>query len=268
MPCTGGPTAGHRPQWPVVEFVNALEDLLVQISQLDLLPKSSLEPLKSICLDTSAKSFDRRFVSDQRVHETPQRSASPFGIKNDWKQANRKQPFACAKNGYTIPMNIQPDTVPSNNVFTIASKQELTEAFRKIDLKKLVLPEDVQFPMHIRSYYTWAESSGVYVYLVFKLPNWDLPRGVAFKKLPHRGEPTNNLCNWCHAYGSSQEIGLLSMAVSSRVSHSYLICNDLSCARKIEDLSALAGKNPSKYLIELYSRIEKVFESTSEAELD
>jgi hypothetical protein len=163
-------------------------------------------------------------------------------------------------------MNIQPDTLPSNNVFTIASKQELIDAFRTIDQKKLVLPDEAEYPMHVRSYYTWAESSGVYVYLVFKLPNWDLPRGVAFKKAPHRGEPTNNLCGWCNSYGSSQEIGLLSMAMNSRVSHSYLICKDLNCAQKIEDLAALAGKNPSKYLIELYGKIEKLFEFSSDAE--
>jgi hypothetical protein len=165
-------------------------------------------------------------------------------------------------------MNIQPDTVHSNNMFTIASKEELIGAFRKPDLKKLILPEGLQFPIHVRSYFTWKEPSGVYVYLVFKLPNWDLPRGVAFKKVPIRGGPTGNLCNWCHAYGSSEEIGMMSLALNSRVSHSYLLCNDLSCVQKIEDLSAMAGKNPDKYLLELYSRMEKLFESLGESELE
>jgi hypothetical protein len=163
-------------------------------------------------------------------------------------------------------MNIQPEILHSNNMFTIASKQELMSAFRKEDLKKLILPEEFRFPVHVRSYFTWGESSGVYVYLVFKLPNWDLPRGVAFKKVPNRGEPTGNLCNWCHAYGSSEEIGLMSLAMNSKVSHSYLLCRDLSCVRKIEDMTAMAGKNPDKYLIELYSRMEKLFEALNEPE--
>ena len=109
-------------------------------------------------------------------------------------------------------MNIQPITLQPNNVFTIASKEELIGAFRKNDLKKLILPDDLQFPIQVSSYFTWKESSGVYVYLVFKLPNWDLPRGVAFKKVPLRDGPTGNLCTWCHAYGSSEEIGMMSLA--------------------------------------------------------
>ena len=163
-------------------------------------------------------------------------------------------------------MNIQPITLQPNNVFTIASKEELIGAFRKNDLKKLILPDDLQFPIQVSSYFTWKESSGVYVYLVFKLPNWDLPRGVAFKKVPLRDGPTGNLCTWCHAYGSSEEIGMMSLALNSKVSYSYLLCRDLSCARKIDDMTALAGKSPHKHLLELYQRMEKLFDGMSEPE--
>lgn len=153
--------------------------------------------------------------------------------------------------------------------FTIASEQELVEAFRYRDQKKLVLPEkQLPFPFKVRSYLTWKEPSGVYTYLVFKMPNWDQPRGVAFKRTASTGEPTGGLCNWCHAYGSSEEIGMLSVALSATVSSSYFICQDLRCIEKIEEGAALAGKDPKKYMDQLYFRIEKLFENISNYKKD
>lgn len=151
----------------------------------------------------------------------------------------------------------------TENVFTIASEQELTQAFRLRDQKKLILPENLKFPMNIRSYFAWKEPSGVYTYLVFKAPNWDQVRGVAFKRTPPSGEPTGGLCNWCHAYGSSEDIGMLSVAMSANVSSAYFLCHDLRCVEKIEEASMLSGKNPEKNIAELYHRMEKLFENIS-----
>lgn len=151
----------------------------------------------------------------------------------------------------------------TENHFSIASEKELVESFRSRDQKKLILPDNLKFPLNVRSYLTWKEPSGVYTYLVFKMPNWDLPRGVAFKRTAASGEPTGGLCNWCHAYGSTEDIGLLSVAMSATVSSSYLVCQDLSCIEKIEEASMLAGKDPEKPIAELYYRMEKLFENIS-----
>ncbi|MBY0452977.1 MAG: FBP domain-containing protein, partial [Bdellovibrionaceae bacterium] len=98
----------------------------------------------------------------------------------------------------------------TENIFSISSEEELVQSFRARDQKKLVLPAGLKYPMNVRSYLTWKESSGVYTYLVFKKPEWDLPKGVAFKRLNAGGEqPAGGMCNWCHAYGSSEEIGML-----------------------------------------------------------
>ena len=40
------------------------------------------------------------------------------------------------------------------NIFAIGSQEELVKAFRPADQKKLILPENLKFPMRIRSYYT------------------------------------------------------------------------------------------------------------------
>jgi hypothetical protein len=147
--------------------------------------------------------------------------------------------------------------------FSIASEEELVNAFRLRDQKKLLLPDSFRFPMNVRSYLAWQEPSGVYTYLVFKMPNWDLPRGVAFKRSHSSGEPTGGLCNWCHAYGSSEEISMLSVTMSAKESRAYFLCQDLRCIEKIEEASMLGGKNPEKYIAELYHRIEKLFENLS-----
>lgn len=145
--------------------------------------------------------------------------------------------------------------------FHISSEQELINTFRLRDQKKLVLPEKMKYPFNVRSYFTWKEPSGVYTYLVFKLPNWDMPQGVAFKRTPSTGEPVGGLCSWCNAYGTSDDIGMLSVAMSANVSSSYLICHDLSCIEKIEDMAAMSGKDPGKYIETLYYRISKLFEN-------
>lgn len=147
--------------------------------------------------------------------------------------------------------------------FSIESEDDLVRSFRVRDQKKLVLPSSLEFPMNVRSYLTWQESSGVYTYLVFKAQNWDLPRGVAFRRGPAGAEAVGGLCSWCHSYGTSEEIGLMSVAMSGNVTRSYLLCQDLRCIEKIEETSMRAGKSPEKHVAELYYRMEKMFENIS-----
>jgi hypothetical protein len=149
----------------------------------------------------------------------------------------------------------------TENIFSISSEEELAQAFRIRDQKKLIIPANFTFPMNVRSYLTWQEPSGVYTYLVFKSPNWDSIRGVAFKRPSSDGEPTGGLCNWCHAYGSSEEIGMLTVAMSAEITVGYHICKDLRCVEKIEEATALAGKHPEKAIDQLYQKISRMFEN-------
>lgn len=159
-------------------------------------------------------------------------------------------------------MQSQLNNFKKENTFSIETEEDLLKSFRPRDQKKLVLPEKKwKFPLNVRSYLTWKEPSGVYTYLVFKMPNWDLPRGVAFKRTSSSGEQVGGLCNWCHAYGTSEDIGMLSVAMSSNVSSSYYLCQNLSCIEKIEEATTLSGKDPEKYIAELYYRMEKLFEN-------
>lgn len=151
----------------------------------------------------------------------------------------------------------------TEHVFSIPSEEDLIQSFRRKDQKKLVLPDGLKFPLNVRSYFTWRESSGVYTYLVFKMPNWDLPKGVTFKRMSPSGDQAGGLCNWCNSYGASDDIAMLSVAMDANVSFSYFLCQDLRCIEKIEEAATLGGKNPEKWISELYYKMEKLFERMS-----
>ncbi len=153
--------------------------------------------------------------------------------------------------------------------FTIESEEELIGSFRRSDQKKLILPAGLKFPMRVASYFTWKESSGVYTYLVFKQPNWDLPKGMVFKRA-HQGieAPTGRLCSWCNSYGSAEDIGMLSVTASSTVSAAYILCRDLRCIEKIEEAATLSSKNPETLIHQLYRRMGLFFESISNYKTD
>lgn len=152
--------------------------------------------------------------------------------------------------------------------FSIACEEDLVQSFRRRDQAKLILPSNLEYPFNVHSYLTWKENAGVYTYLVFKMPNWDLPRGVVFKRTPARAGPTGGLCSWCHAYGSSEDIGMMSVAMSSNVSSGYFLCQDLSCIEKIEGTCLRSGKNPDRYIAELYQLIGKLFENIGSYKID
>jgi hypothetical protein len=151
----------------------------------------------------------------------------------------------------------------SETTFTVETKEDLVKAFRAADQKKLLLPTGLPFPLNIRSYFSWKDSSGVYTYLVFKKPNWDLPRGIAFKRVAHGENSTGRLCCWCHSYGSADEVGILSVALSATTSASYIVCSDLRCVEKIEENDARSGKNPETHIHQLYERMGLFFEQIS-----
>ena len=147
--------------------------------------------------------------------------------------------------------------------FSVASEQELIASFRPLDQKKLILPVGLKYPLKIRSYFTWKESSGVYNYLLFKKPTWDLPKGVVFKRARQPMEFMGTLCSWCHSYTTSDEIEMLSVAMNSNISAGYILCRDLRCVEKIEESANLSGKNPEYVIHKLYDKIGLFFENLS-----
>jgi hypothetical protein len=51
------------------------------------------------------------------------------------------------------------------------------------------------------------------------------------------------MCDWCHASGSSNEIGMLTTVASSKRRVGVNVCLDLRCAEKLEDVARMTGRN-------------------------
>ncbi len=152
------------------------------------------------------------------------------------------------------------------STYIIDSADQLQSSFRPKDQNKVILPENFKFPLAVEYYISWREGSGVYTYLVAKFPHWDQARGIAFKRTRTSGDPVGGQCCWCNSYGTSDEIGLMSVSISSKESRSYYLCNDLNCLKKIEHFTTLAGRDTEKYYLELFFRIEKLFENVRMAQ--
>lgn len=145
--------------------------------------------------------------------------------------------------------------------FRIESEEELLKFFSEKDQKKVLLPKSISYPIEVPHYYTWRESSGVYVYLVFKKPEWKAPIGLVFKRT-YQGATVNNsrLCDWCLSYGLSDQVGMLSVTLNSRVSIGMMLCLDLCCIHRLEEAAELSGKSFQKLSRQLEERIGRFFE--------
>lgn len=152
---------------------------------------------------------------------------------------------------------------PQDYVFNIESEDEIAPFFRPRDRKKVILPRGLELPMRVQYYFTWGESSGVYRYLLFKKPGWENPMGLVFRRgdqSMHAG--TGRLCDWCHGYGSSDQIGLLTTAVNSKRTVGMMLCLDLSCGDKIENGPNLSNKDPQTLILQVCEKIGRFFEGS------
>jgi len=148
-----------------------------------------------------------------------------------------------------------------NHAYHIASKEDLLNLFSEKDQAQVLLPKDVPFPIDVPYYFTWSEPSGNYTYLAFKRPNWELPRGLVFRRT--REAPVRpNACDWCHSYGSSDEIGMMTVSVNSKVTVGQYLCMDLSCLTKLESQVGAAGKNFDTLAEQLCDKIARFYERT------
>ena len=140
-------------------------------------------------------------------------------------------------------------------MFRIESDQALVQAFRPRDRRLIEMPEAAHFPLFVRDYLVWTETSGARVYLVFAAPGSRKPIGIIFRREPPGGEPTYRMCEWCHSYGSSSEVGMLTTDVDNRRRVGVTLCNDLRCKEKLEDAADRSGRHPLEALKQLQERM-------------
>ena len=141
-------------------------------------------------------------------------------------------------------------------MFRLETDQALVRAFRPRDRRLIEMPADVRFPHFVRDYLVWTETSGARVYLVFGAPGTRKPVGVIFRReVQPSQEPGANMCDWCHTVGSSLEVGLLTVEVTSRRRAGMYLCRDLRCKEKVEDAADRAGRHPLEAFQRLNARI-------------
>lgn len=145
------------------------------------------------------------------------------------------------------------------NPYQIQSEEELLRAFRSRDQKQVVLPKKQNYPIQVQHFFSWAEPSHSYTYLVFKRPNWDEPRGIVFRRSSNQAT-RGNMCDWCHAYGSADKISLLSVSVNPKLTLGQYLCTDLDCLDNLETQIGMTGKNYDTLAEQVCDKISRFYE--------
>jgi len=129
----------------------------------------------------------------------------------------------------------------------IQTPEELIRSFRQRDQKHVQIPKSMPFPLELGNYLAWNEPSGVRVYLVFKKPEWPRPVGVVFRRDQPGGSASPAcMCEWCHATGPADEVGLLTVTVNAHRRVGLNLCLNLDCVDKLETSAQLMGQDASK----------------------
>lgn len=146
--------------------------------------------------------------------------------------------------------------------FQLRNEAEVLECFREKERKKVILPRLMPLPVTADYYYAWSESSGVYLYLIFRRAEWARPRGVVFKRMHSTGEAqSGRMCDWCHSYGGGDQVGMMTTALDGRRTAGLVLCLELNCFDKLETISNQSRKPIEKLAAGLLERMGSFFAS-------
>jgi hypothetical protein len=140
-------------------------------------------------------------------------------------------------------------------VFRFETDRALIESFRSRDRRVIEMPAGITFPYFVRDYLAWTETSGARVYLIFSAPSSRKTIGIIFRRDSVGGGHTANMCEWCHSYGSSSEVGMLTTDADNKRRVGVHLCVDLRCKEKLEDAADRSGKHPRAALEQLRERM-------------
>ncbi|WP_434389974.1 FBP domain-containing protein [Melittangium boletus] len=142
-------------------------------------------------------------------------------------------------------------------MFLIETEKDLLQSFRPRDREKVEVPKGLKFPLFVRDYFAWVEPAGTRVFLVCPSPDKTRPMGLAFRRDSQGSSMPSQMCDWCHTYGSSNEIGLLSTDVNSKRRVGVNLCLDLRCKEKLESAADLSGRYTRDLLPPLMERMRR-----------
>ena len=124
-------------------------------------------------------------------------------------------------------------------MFRLVSEDALRATFRPRDQQSLLIPSDARFPQFVRSYWGWVDPSGAWAFVVFSVRH-GAATGIAFR----RDSPVPGaMCDWCHTFGPSSGVSLLTADRNSRKRVGVRVCADLDCQTRLEDAALRAGRS-------------------------
>ena len=144
-------------------------------------------------------------------------------------------------------------------MFKLDSEQDLVETFRPRDRSHLrahpaTVPREVKYPLFVRDYFSWTDPSGFHAYVVFNVGK-GAPTGIAFRRAQGGGEPVAHMCDWCHSFGTSNTIGLMTTDMGSKKRVGVNLCLDLNCRARVNETADLRGQNGVEASRKLLERI-------------
>nr|WP_255652628.1 FBP domain-containing protein [Myxococcus sp. XM-1-1-1] len=148
-----------------------------------------------------------------------------------------------------------PDVRQGAAVFRFESDRDLIQSFRPRDLRVMEMPPGLSFPLFVRDYLAWTETSGLRVYLIFSAPGSRQPIGIIFRRDSMGGENVTRMCEWCHHSGASSEVTLLTTDVNNKRRVGISLCADLQCKERLEDAADRAGRHALEALEQLRARM-------------
>ena len=128
--------------------------------------------------------------------------------------------------------------------------------FRPRDRKRVELSHDVTFPLRVRHYFTWT--FGRRVFLVFASPG-DAPKGIVFDAAGE-GPAVPHMCDWCQQVGLGARVGMLTARRDRKSTIGILVCADLGCRERLEDLSDRHGLELEPTMRKVLERMERFAE--------
>ncbi|QSQ14333.1 FBP domain-containing protein [Myxococcus landrumensis] len=140
-------------------------------------------------------------------------------------------------------------------MFRFESDRDLIQSFRPRDRRVMEMPPGLSFPLFVRDYLAWTETSGARVYLIFSAPGSHKPIGIIFRRDSMGGENVSRMCDWCHHYGSSSEVTMLTTDVTSKRRVGVILCADLRCRERLEDAANRSGRHTLEALEQLRARM-------------
>lgn len=150
-------------------------------------------------------------------------------------------------------------------MFKLSTEADLRQAFRPKDRGLLELDPAMTFPLAVHDYRAWTHPAGGRVFLVFAVPG-GAPTGIVFDSNGGGGTGAQ-LCSWCHVSSPGTGVGLLTATVNGLKRAGVLVCTDLSCAQKLEQVANLAGNSVRPAMEKLVSRMGQFASSVLKIDL-